>query len=445
MRARAGDCRANARESRESTLRNLRRTWQMRRKANEESMKIALVSPYDYPYPGGVTEHIAALDKEFRTLGHDTRIIAASSTDEDVLGDHVIKVSGAVAPVSFSGSTARITLSPRVYRRIKQILKQEQFDVVHVHEPTVPILSLVVLRHSHALNVGTFHAYRESNAIYEYMRPLVQRAFNRLDGRIFVSGAVREYITHYFPGPHVIIPNGIDCARFGAPHIKPIEKFDDGRPTILFVGRLEKRKGFRHLIRAFRTVKQAIPNARLIVVGAFKDKDKAPFIRYARSTKLHGVHFVGYVSPEEIARYHRTATVFCAPNTGFESFGIILLEAMAAGLPIVASDIAGFRTVVENNCEATLVPPGDEPALAHALIDLLKDPERRAEMSKCGKHKAAQYDWKIIAQRVLSYYQELKTAKQPVKAKTTKRRMIRVRNLLKLGRKPKPTPSGSAE
>ena len=158
-------------------------------------MKIALVSPYDYPYPGGVTEHIAALDKHFRALGHDTRIIAASTTDEDILGDHVIKVSGAVSPVPFSGSTARITLSPQVYRRVKQILKDEKFDVVHVHEPGVPVLSLVVLRHSHALNVGTFHAYRESNALYEYARPLLSRIFNRLDGRIFVSEAVREYIT----------------------------------------------------------------------------------------------------------------------------------------------------------------------------------------------------------------------------------------------------------
>ena len=129
-------------------------------------MKIALVSPYDYPYPGGVTEHIAALDQHFRALGHATRIIAASSTDAGVLGDHVIKVSGAVSPIPFSGSTARITPSPLVYRRVKQILQQEKFDVVHVHEPSVPVLSLAVLRHSHALNVGTFHAYRESNPVY---------------------------------------------------------------------------------------------------------------------------------------------------------------------------------------------------------------------------------------------------------------------------------------
>lgn len=400
-------------------------------------MKIALVSPYDYPYPGGVTEHITALDKEFRALGHDTRILAASTTDEDVLGEHVIKVSGAVSNVPFSGSTARITLSPQVYRRIKQILKQEKFDVVHVHEPTVPILSLAVLRHSHALNIGTFHAYRESNAIYGSLRPLIQRVFNRLDGRIFVSEPVRKYITRYFPGDSVIIPNGIDCARFNSPDIKPIDQFNDGRPNILFVGRLEKRKGFRHLIRAFPHIKQAIPNVRLLVVGAYSERDKAPFVRYARTLKLHGVHFVGYVSPEEMARYHRTATIFCAPNTGFESFGIILLEAMAAGLPIVASDIAGFRTVVDNDSEGVLVPPGDEQALAQVVIDLLRDSTRRAQMSECGKRKAAQYDWKIIAQRVLDYYDQLIAAQPQAKAKssTNKRRIVRVRHLLKLPRR----------
>ncbi len=397
-------------------------------------MKIALVSPYDYPYPGGVTEHIAALDKQFRALGHDTRIIAASSTNEDVLGGHVIKVSGAVSPVPFSGSTARITLSPQVYRRVKKILHDEKFDVVHVHEPTVPVLSLIVLRHSHALNVGTFHAYRESNAFYEYMRPLLQRVFNRLDGRIFVSEVVRDYITQYFPGDYAIIPNGIECDRFSSSQIKPIAQFNDGRPNILFVGRMDKRKGFRHLLRAYPYIKEAIPSARLIVAGAFSDKDKAPFLRYARTHKLRGVHFVGYVSPEELPRYYRTATVFCAPNTGFESFGIILLEAMAAGIPIVASDITGFRAVLEHGSEGLLVPPEDKRALARGVIDLLNDPTRRAQMSERGRSKATRYDWRIIAQQVLDYYDELIAAQPPAASKargsTGFRRIVRVRHLL---------------
>ncbi len=394
-------------------------------------MKIALVTPYDFPYPGGVTEHITALDQHFLALGNDTRIIAASSTDEDILTDHVIKVSGALSPVPFSGSTARITLSPRVYQRVKKILKDEDFDVVHVHEPTVPVLSLAVLRHSHALNVGTFHAYREANAIYEYAHPVVKRILGRLDGRIFVSDAVREYITHYFPGDYTIIPNGIDCARFASPEIKPIEKFDDERPSILFVGRLDKRKGFQYLLRAYPYIKRAVPEVRLIVVGGYTDDEKDSYVRYARTHKLRGIHFVGYVAPEELPRYYRTATVFCAPSTGFESFGIVLLEAMAAGVPIVASDIAGYRGVLEDCSEGFLVPPGDEQAIARSILDLLNDSNKRDGMSECGRRKAAQFDWSIIAEQVLNYYDDLLSERTLGRKHTSgKRRMARVRTFL---------------
>jgi phosphatidylinositol alpha-mannosyltransferase len=299
------------------------------------------------------------LDREFRACGHDTRIIAASTEDQDALETNVIKVSGAVAPIPFSGSTARITLSPRVYRRVKKILNDERFDIVHLHEPAVPLLCLTVLRHSHAINVGTFHAYRETNALYDYARPLAARIFGRLDGRIVVSEAVREYVEHYFPGDYRVIPNGIDVKRFASAEIQPIERFHDGRPNILFVGRMEQRKGFRHLMRAYPYIKDAVPEARLLVVGAFSDEEKAPFVRYARAHRLRGVHFIGWVSREDLPRYYRTSMVFCAPSTGFESFGIVLLEAMAAGLPIVASDIAGYHHVLTEGVEGHLVKPGD--------------------------------------------------------------------------------------
>lgn len=411
-------------------------------------MKIALVSPYDYPYPGGVTEHITALDKQFRALGHDTRIIAASSTDEDVLGEHVIKVSGTIVPFPVSGSTARIAIAPALYRRVKKILRDERFDVVHVHEPGVPVLSLVVLRHSHALNVGTFHAYRETNPVYEVAGRLIKRAFNRLDGRIVVSEAVWEYITRYFPGDYALIPNGIDCARFSAPDIQPIERFNDGRPNILFVGRMEKRKGFRHLLRAYPYIKQAIPEARLLVIGAYRDKEKAPLLRYARAHKLRSIHFVGYVSPEDLPRYYRTATLFCAPSIAFESFGIVLLEAMAAGVPIVASNIPGYNNVLQDCAEGFLVPPGDEQAIARAIIELLRDPARRAQMGECGRRKAVQYDWSIIAQRVLAYYDQLMAARAAVPARVRrsagKRRLVRVRRLLHWRRVREPSTNAPA-
>lgn len=375
-------------------------------------MKIALVTPYDYPYPGGVTEHIMQLDREFRRRGHETRIIAASTQDRDSLEGNVIKVSGAVAAVPFGGSMARVTISPNVYNRVKKILKEEKFDIVHAHEPAVPMLCVAVLRHSHAVNVGTFHAYRETNRLQEVAKPLISRVYNRLDGRIFVSNAVREYITLNFPGDYRVIPNGIDFNRFASPDIRPIEKYDDGRPNILFVGRFEKRKGFRHLIRAYPYIKEALPDARLLVVGAFNDEEKAPFIRYARAHKLRGIHFIGFVSREALPRYYRTAQLFCAPSTGFESFGIVLLEAMAAGLPTVASDIAGYRLVLTDSEQGRLVPPCDPEAIARAAVALLRDPATCARMAARGRETAANYDWTHIADHVLEYYHDLLRARQ---------------------------------
>lgn len=374
-------------------------------------MKIALVSPYDYPYPGGVTKHISALYDCFHRLGHEVKIIAACSDNGDNVPDHVIKVSGFIAPVPFSGSVARISLAPSIYRRVKRLLRQERFDVIHIHEPMTLALPLVVLHHCkvtpHAVIVGTFHAYRESSAGYNYGKPILQRFFQRLDGRIAVSKASRDYIAQYFPGDYVIIPNGIDAARFSDPSLAPIERFDDGKLNILFVGRLEKRKGFRHLLAAFSHVKKAVPEARLIVAGVYEKADKEAFVSCVRRHRLRDVRFVGFVSEEDLPRYYRTCDVFCAPSIGFESFGLVLLEAMAAGRPIVASDIAGYRTVVRNGEEGLLISPGDEEALATALISLLRDPVRRQRMGERGQVRAYAYSWDRIAQQILDFYGEL--------------------------------------
>jgi phosphatidylinositol alpha-mannosyltransferase len=374
-------------------------------------MKIALVSPYDYPYPGGVTKHISALYDCFHRLGHEVKIIAACSDDGDNVPDHVIKVSGFIALVPFSGSVARISLAPIIYRRVKRLLRQERFDVIHVHEPMTPALPLVVLRHCkvvpHSVIVGTFHAYRESSVGYNYGRPIFGHFIQRLDGRIAVSEASRDYIAQYFPGDYVIIPNGIDVARFSDPSLAPIERFNDGKPNILFVGRLEKRKGFRHLLAAFAHIKKAVPAVRLIVAGAYEKADKEAFVIYARRHRLRDVRFVGFVSEEDLPRYYRTCDVFCAPSIGFESFGLVLLEAMAAGRPIVASDIAGYRAVVRNGEEGLLVPPGDEGALAIALISLLRDSALRQRMGERGQARASAYSWDKVAQRILRFYGEL--------------------------------------
>lgn len=368
-------------------------------------MKIALVSPYDYTVPGGVTKHIFYLDKHLRSLGHEVKILAPCSKGEP-LDEHVISVSGNVISVPISGSKARITLSPRIYRRVKKILQGERFDIVHIHEPPAPALSLVVLRHSKSVNVGTFHAYRDSYAGYKYGKRIFEPIFAKLDGRIVVSEAVRDYISGYFPGEYVIIPNGIDLERFGT-QVEPISQYADEGPNILFVGRLEKRKGFDYLLRAFPRVKEEFTGARLLVVGAYKKDDKAPYIHWVRNKRLRGVHFIGYVSDEELPRYYRSCDLFCAPSTGYESFGMVLLEAMASGVPIIASDIPGYRTVLTNKVEGLLVQPENEGALAQAIIRLLKEPEVRRKMGENGRARAEGYSWVKVTQQLLDYYEEL--------------------------------------
>jgi phosphatidyl-myo-inositol alpha-mannosyltransferase len=371
-------------------------------------MKIAQVTPYEYPYPGGVTEHVMHLDERLRGMGQDVRIIAPQGKDELQVQENLITVSRSIVQVPFAGSNARLSLSPNVYRTVKRLLKQEQFDVVHVHEPLTPFLCLSVLRHSKTINVGTFHAYREeASPTLERLSPVFKPLVDRLHVRICVSEAAYEHISRYYPGDYTIIPNGIDYHEFAGPQVQPLDGLSDGRPTLLFVGRLEARKGFEHLLRAYPYVLQEFPEARLLVVGAYDKEDKEPYVRDARLQHLTGIRFVGRVSSEELPRYYRSCSVFCAPSTGFESFGIVLLEAMAAGKPIVASSIAGYRSIMDDGREGYLVPPADEHALADAIIRILKNPSVARQMGEQGRRKAALYDWSIIAGRVLDIYERL--------------------------------------
>jgi len=371
-------------------------------------MKIALVTPYEYPYPGGVTEHVSHLDHWFRAWGHEVKIIAPCRKETPDVASNVIRMGTTIIAVPFAGSVSRVSLSPRIYRPVKRLLEEERFDIIHLHEPLMPALPLFVLRHSHTINVATFHAYREKRHWgLETLRPVLQPLYDKIHGRICVSHAALDLISRYFPGAYHVIPNGIDLQDFGGGQVRPIEKYRDGRPNILFVGRLEKRKGFRHLIRAFPYIVEAVPDARLIVAGAYSKEDKEPFVRYARIHGLRSIRFVGRISAADLPRYYNTCDVFCAPSTGFESFGIVLLEAMAAGKPIVATNILGYRSVMQHGQEGLLVEPENERALADAIIQLLRDPALRQEMGERGRRKAAHYDWPIVASQVLDLYQVL--------------------------------------
>lgn len=374
-------------------------------------MKIALVSPYDYPYPGGVTSHVRHLYSEFTSMGHDVRILAPSSNRNiEKEQDDVYRVGG-VRRIPANGSIARITLSFRLARRVREILQDESFDVVHAHEPLMPFLPPTVLRYSTALNVGTFHAYRGSYYGYFYGRPILRRVFANLDARIAVSRAAKRFVRQYFMAPYRIIPNGVDVERLHPSAVEPLPQLCDGRPNILFVGRPEKRKGVGYLLRAYPRIKNAFPDARFIIVGA-GDWEDSPYRAYIERHGLRDIHIAGYVSEEDKARYLRSAHVFCAPAIQGESFGIVLLEAMAAGLPVVASEIVGYRDVVTDGQEGLLVPPRDPGAVADAVCTILQNPALAAAMGEAGIETAAQYSWEHIAEQIIDLY--IRTGSRPV-------------------------------
>ncbi|HZU14118.1 MAG TPA: glycosyltransferase family 4 protein [Chloroflexota bacterium] len=379
-------------------------------------MKIGLVSPYDYPYPGGVTNHIRHLYREFRALGHDVRILAPSS-DRNLEREceDVYRVGG-VRRVRANGSIARITLSFRLARRTREILANEQFDVIHAHEPLMPSLPPTVLRYSTALNIGTFHAYRGSYYGYFYGRPMLRRVFDSLDGRIAVSFAAKRFVRQYFMAPYRVIPNGVDVSAFDPAVVEPLPELSDGRPNILFLGRPEKRKGVGYLLRAYPHIKRACPEARIIIAGA-GDWEHSPYRAFIESHGFDDILVVGQLSEEEKARYFRSAHVFCAPAVQGESFGIVLLEAMAARLPVVTTNIEGYRDVVSDEREGLLVPPRDEEALAGAVCRLLEDNELAQKLGAAGRIKAQQYAWDRIASQVLDFYAE--TARRATPAAAT--------------------------
>ena len=372
-------------------------------------MKIALVSPYDWLAFGGVNSHVAQLAAQFRERGHDVHILAPANEPVD---DPNVTIIGTPVPVPASGSIARIALNP--YRRgaVKELLARERFDVVHVHEPLMPVLPIQVLRNSrdanpNVVNVGTFHATKDGgNRLYWSGRRLLKRWFRELDGKIAVSPPAARYVGRYFAGFYNVIPNGIDIDRFADPALEPIEEFRDGMTNILFVGRAEKRKGLAYLIRAFSIVNARDPDTRLLIVGQ-DSRQRRAFEASVRASGQRNVVFIDGPSDEMLPRYHRTADILCSPALGNESQGYVLLEGMAAGLPVVASNIDGYASVITHNVDGRLVRPKDTLALANALTELVRDGDRRAQLAAGGRARVEEYSWPVVTQQLLSYYERL--------------------------------------
>jgi phosphatidylinositol alpha-mannosyltransferase len=374
-------------------------------------LKIAYVSPYDWSVPSGVNNHIFKLANIMRDLGHEVDIIAPASHES---AGKTVNILGKPVSLPASGSQTRIVINPKHITSIKDILSSSQFDLIHYHEPFMPLLSLMTLHYSkkiipHVVNVGTFHATREKGSLmYSLSSRFLGKYMKSLDGKIAVSSSAKDYVAKYFPDSYEIIPNGIDIDRWGDPYILPIDSLkSDDLINLLYVGRAEKRKGLGVLLQAFSVVNHVRPSARLIVVGPDSSRRRKYQKKIMNTELQENIVWVTNPTNEELPRYYKSADLFVSPATGNESQGYVLMEAMSAHLPVIASDIAGYSYVVRNEKEGILVPAENVTALSAAMIRLIDDPILRSRLGKNGRIRVTEFDWSHISTRIADYYQKL--------------------------------------
>lgn len=362
---------------------------------HRDTLRVALVCPYSWSVPGGVQAHIAGLARALRARELEVEILAPAWGRLD---DPGVLVVGRTVPIPDNASLVRVALSPAAAIRTATLLRTGAYDLVHVHEPTIPAVSLTALAASPVPLVGTFHMYASRPRWYRPFAPLARQALQRLQVRIAVSDAARRHVRRTCPGDYRIIPNGVDVSG------QPVrtQPADEPGSRILFIGRPERRKGLPVLLEAFAHLPE---RARLDVVGVSQDQLERTGVRLpAAVTRRIRAH--GHVTDRERARLLSSSDVLCVPSLAGESFGIVLLEGMAAGVPVVASAIPGYVDVLPPSC-GILVPPGDAPRLATALAGLLDDGAARARLGSAGRQEAWKYDWSRVAARILEVYREV--------------------------------------
>ncbi|MGY1666555.1 glycosyltransferase family 4 protein [Geodermatophilus sp. SYSU D00696] len=365
-------------------------------------MRIGLVCPYQWDVPGGVQYHVRDLAETLRGLGHHVEVLTPAEREES-LTDPWLTFAGRTVPIPYNGSMASVQFGPVSASRVRRWLREGRFDVVHVHDPAPPSIGLLVCMIAKGPIVATFHAATVRSKWLVAWGPVVRPWLERISGRIAVSDFARRVQVEHLGGDAVIIPNGVHVPAFAdGPTLPGAARGVDG-PTIGFLGRYdEPRKGLPVLLEAMRTVVRDHPGARLLVAGR---GDPDALYEAVGEDLRPSVALLGELSEPDKGAFLRSVDVYCAPNLLGESFGVVLIEAMAAGAPIVASDLDAFARVLEDGAAGVLVRRGDGAALARALSGLLDDPARRAALSAAGREAAAGYDWQVVARKVLAVYE----------------------------------------
>ena len=361
------------------------------------SLKIGIVCPYSWDTPGGVQNHIRDLAEFLIESGHDVSVLAPV-IDESNLPEYVVN-AGKPISIPYNGAVARVLFGPVAFARVRQWISQGEFDLLHLHEPAIPSISLLACWAADGPMVGTFHAAAKRQKIIFAIGPILEPAIEKLSARIAVSEAARLTLTDHLDTDAVIIPNGIYANRYTDG--KNIEKWSGN--TIGFIGRFEEpRKGLSVLVDALPVISRFAPDVKIFVAGP---GDPAEVIEGIDPQLRQRFEFLGKITESEKADFMSSVAVFVAPNTGGESFGIILAEALAGGACVVASDIPAFDDLLGHGEFGALFESESSTELAKVVIDLLRDETKRKELSARGKERSKKFDWTVVAQQIYSVYE----------------------------------------
>ncbi|MGZ8605212.1 MAG: glycosyltransferase family 4 protein [Actinomycetota bacterium] len=360
-------------------------------------MRILLACPYAWDVPGGVQVHVRTLAGALEGRGHDVLVVAPSRSG--AAAPPPVRIVGRAVGVPYGGTVAPICFSRRSFRAIRRLTEVFEPDVVHVHEPLTPSTSMLATFAATAPVVATFHAFAERSRLMELTAPVLRTVHRRIAASVAVSEAAAEFLARAVPGDVEIVPNGVAVDRFARPG-PPAAGLPEGR-LVLWTHRLDRQKGFPVAVRAFARLAAELDDVHLVVAGDGRDRDAVGLLSERDRAR---VVMLGAVPNDDLPPYHAAADAFVAPATDMESFGIVLVEAMAAGVPLVASDIPGYREVVRDGVDGLLVPPNDPNALAAALKRVLLEPDLAASLSRAGRARALEFSWDAVAPRLEAIY-----------------------------------------